>query len=153
MNMLISKGPNWRFKDAIEYVKLHAVRDTTELDLAPVINFLAECVCMDPVNVDHAINVLFAFLTGNDHRIRNGALNFKDDFPSVFITGSGGGKSPLLIALILEGIIKKVDAIIERIPGGLASFVTAGTNYPGWLVAVRVGQISRRNPAHLGQVA
>ncbi len=54
----------------------------------------------------------------------------------MFIAGSGGGKSPLLIKLFLEGLIMKVQAIVDRIPGGLASFVTAGTNYPGWLTAV-----------------
>jgi hypothetical protein len=91
---------------------------------------------MDPVCVDQAINVLFAFCTGNDHRIVNGSLRFKDDFPTVFITGSGGGKSPMIIQMFLEGIIKQVKEIIDCIPGGLSSFVTAGASYPGWLTAV-----------------
>lgn len=30
----------------------------------------------------------------------------------------------------------EVIAIVERIPGGLSSFITAGANYPGWLTAV-----------------
>ena len=127
---------NWRFKDAIEYANKTAVHNTVDADLVKVVNFLAQCVCMDPVCVDQAINVLFAFCTGNDHRIVNGSLRFKDDFPTVFITGSGGGKSPMIIQMFLEGIIKQVKEIIDCIPGGLSSFVTAGASYPGWLTAV-----------------
>eukprot|EP00973_Karenia_brevis_P080220 11128302-Karenia_brevis.AAC.1 len=62
---------------------------------------------MDPINVDQALNCLFAFLTGNDHRIINGSLAFKDDFPTVFIAGSGGGKSPMIVKLMLEQIVKQ----------------------------------------------
>ena len=133
---LVAKGSQWRFPDALEYVKEHAVMHTTEIDLVEPVQFMAKCVCMDPVNVDQALNVVYAFLTGNDHCIKCGSLHFKDDFPTVFIAGSGGGKSPLIIKLVLEQILSKVQAIVDRIPGGLASFVTAGSNYPGWLVAV-----------------
>ena len=136
VSCMVAKGNQWRFKDALEYVKKHGVKDTIDFPLQPLIEFLSKCVCMDPINVDQALNVVFAFLTGNDHRIVSGSPQFRDDMPTVFIAGSGGGKSPMIIRLVLEAIMKQVRAIPDRIPGGLASFVTAGTNYPGWLVAV-----------------
>ena len=115
--MLVAKGSQWRFPDALAYVKKHAVADTIETDLVESVRFVAKCVCMDPVNVDQALNVVYAFLTGNDHRVKAGSLAFKDDFPTVFIAGSGGGKSPLIMKLVLEQILSKVQAIVDRIPG------------------------------------
>ena len=120
---LVAKGSEWRFKDALIFVKKHGVRETTELHMQPVINFLGQCVCMDPLNIDQAINVLFSYLTNNDHRILCGSMQLRDDMPTIFIAGSGGGKSPMIIKLLLEKIIYKVKAILERIPGGLRVFL------------------------------
>ena len=66
-NSQVAKGTQWRFSDAISYAKEHAVKDTVELELQPILEFLSTCVCMDAVNLDQALNVLFAHLTGNDH--------------------------------------------------------------------------------------
>ena len=132
----VAKGSEWRFQDALEFVRKHGISDTAEFDLQPVIKFLAECVCMDPINIDQALNVFFSYLTNNDHRIACGGMQLRDDMPTIFIAGSGGGKSPLIIKTMLERIIMKTQAIVNHIPGGLASFITSGANYPGWLVAV-----------------
>ena len=133
---LVAKGADWRFKDALEFVQPHGVVETSEIHLQPVLGFLAKCVCMDPINVEQALNVLFAFLSNYDHRIACGAMELRDDMPTIFLAGSGGGKSPMIIKTMLERTVCKANAIVGRIPGGLSSFVTAGTNYPGWLVAV-----------------
>lgn len=133
---LMAKGSEWRFQDALKFVKKHGVTETTELHMQPVIKFLANCVCMDPINIDQAINVLFSYLTNNDHRICCGSMQLRDDMPTIFIAGSGGGKSPMIIKTMLERIVMKVQNIVERIPGGFSSFITAGTSYPGWLTAV-----------------
>ena len=133
---LIAKGSEWLFKDALQFVKKHGVMETTDLHMQPVMKFLGECVCMDPINIEQAINVLFAFLTNNDHRILCGSMQLRDDMPTIFIAGSGGGKSPMIIKTVLQKIVMKVEAIVKRIPGGLSSFITAGTNYSGWLTAI-----------------
>ena len=133
---LVAKGADWRFPAALELVKTHGVSETADIPLQPVLRFLGDCVSMDPINIEQAVNVLFSYLTNNDHRILCGSMSLRDDMPTVFIAGSGGGKSPMIIKTMLEKIILKVEAIVARIPGGLSSFITAGTNYPGWLTAV-----------------
>lgn len=105
---LVAKGSEWRFTDALTFVKKHGVHETTELQMQPVMKFLGECVCMDPINIDQAMNVLFAYLTNNDHRISCGSMELRDDMPTIFIAGSGGGKSPMIIQLLLKKIIMKV---------------------------------------------
>ena len=42
----------------------------------------------------------------------------------------------MIIQTMLKSIILKVDAIVQRIPGGLSSFITSRASYPGWLTAV-----------------
>ena len=136
VSMLVAKGGEWKFQDALDFVKEHGVLETTELKLQPVIRFLGDCVCMDAINIDQALNTLFAYLTNNDHRIVCGSRQLRDNMPSIFIAGSGGGKSPSIIQTMLKSIILKVNAIVQRIPGGLSSFITSGASYPGWLTAV-----------------
>ena len=66
MGLLVAKGADWRFADALEYMQKHAVVDTVEIPLAPLIRFLAKCVCMDAGNINQTLHVVFAFFNGND---------------------------------------------------------------------------------------
>ena len=70
-------------------------------------------------------------------------LRLKGDEPTIIIAGSGGGKSPLIIKMIRDELIRGVEAWLDAlVPCGKESVVVAGTSYPGW--SGTVGQLGYR---------
>ncbi|CAJ1387960.1 unnamed protein product, partial [Effrenium voratum] len=54
------------------------------------------------------------------------------DEAAIMMMDSGGGKSPLIMKVLLSELVSRVDAVEERVPGGLASVLQASTNWCGW---------------------
>ena len=101
-NKLVANIDTFKVTDALLYVKSHGIESFVEEHLQDLVRHLARCVVMDPIVVDGALDVIFAWLACIDHRIVDGPLRFKGDQPAMFVNTSGGGKSPFLIGLLLQ---------------------------------------------------